>query len=56
MDYKALLIKYIQHVGECEGVTFISERYRGLPYPGFTDEEFNELQVLDRGEDTAESS
>ena len=24
MDYRALLKKYIDHVGSCEGVTFIS--------------------------------
>jgi hypothetical protein len=42
IDYEALLEKYIEHVGECEGVTFVD-------YPSdvqFTDEERAELRRL----------
>lgn len=28
MDYRELLLKYIAHVGECEGSTFIHDIYR----------------------------
>lgn len=53
VDYKALLEKYIQHVGGCEGVDFIDEvddkgrmyRHRGSTVV-FTPEEAAELQRL----------
>lgn len=41
-----LLGKYIDHVGNCEGVTFLSDHDR---YPNqFTDEEWALLQLIDR--------
>jgi hypothetical protein len=44
MDYRALLQKYIDHVGDREGVDFLAAHHR---QPGhFTDEEWQELQVL----------
>jgi hypothetical protein len=45
MDYRALLLKYINHVGECEGVTFIADHHRRPDL--FTDEEWAELCRLD---------
>jgi hypothetical protein len=45
MDYRELLKKYINHVGYCEGTTFIH-----MAYPddmGFTAEEVAELEKLD---------
>lgn len=48
MNYKALLEKYIAHVGECEGVSFMP-RYPNddSPVP-FTEEEVDELHRLDK--------
>jgi hypothetical protein len=43
VNYRELLKKYIDHVGEEEGVTFLHSRPAGR----FTDEEWAELQVLD---------
>ena len=43
MDYKALLQKYIRHVGEEEGVTFIEDRKPEYA----TEEEWAELERLD---------
>lgn len=46
IDYRELLMKYIDHVGECEGITFISDYHR--PRAGlFTTEEWEELRRLD---------
>jgi hypothetical protein len=45
IDYRELLIKYIAHVGECEGVTFILS-WDHVPKP-FTPEEWSELVALD---------
>lgn len=43
MDYRDLLLKYINHVGEEEGTTFLSwDRH-----DHFTEEEWDELQRLD---------
>lgn len=42
--YRNLLKKYINHVGYCEGVSFIGERYRGT----FTDAEYTALVALDK--------
>jgi hypothetical protein len=57
IDYRALLLKYIQHVGDCEGVDFISHvmpvgdgSYQ-TDWGGdtvFTAEEYAELQKLGR--------
>ena len=44
MDYKELLIKYINHVADNEGVTFIKEHWKN---DGFTDEQWAELVALD---------
>lgn len=44
MDYRELLMKYIEHVGEEEGITFINRQPReGL----FSDEEWAELERLE---------
>jgi hypothetical protein len=44
MDYRELLMKYIEHIGEEEGITFI----HGQPREGlFTPEEWAELKRLD---------
>lgn len=46
-DYRELLIKYIRHVMECEGVSFL-HRHEGEPTPEvFTEEEWIELGRLD---------
>ena len=44
MDYKELLIKYINHVADNEGVTFIKDTFKG---DSFTEEEWVELVTLD---------
>ena len=44
MDYKELLIKYINHVADNEGVTFIKDTWKG---DSFTDEQWAELVALD---------
>lgn len=53
IDYRLLLVKYMQHVGEIEGVTFIpdgpcdpSTHYRHLCR--FTAEEIDMLRELDK--------
>lgn len=54
LNYKQLLKKYINHVGEHEGVTFLSD-YDRSSYPEmpiFTDEEWAELKRLDEEEFT----
>lgn len=43
MDYRELLRKFINHVGDCEGVTFLRNVDRT---DWFTDEEWAELQKL----------
>lgn len=45
VDYHALLMKYIQHVVDCEGISFLEEWQRSKY---FSDEEWAELQRLDR--------
>jgi hypothetical protein len=46
IDYRKLLLKYILHVGEEEGITFLGEhRIDGAPY--FSDAEREELKKLD---------
>lgn len=46
MDYRELLKKYIDHVGEEEGTNFLSHRGSWPDSVKFTDEEWAELQVL----------
>lgn len=49
MDHRALLGKYIEHVGACEGVTFLREFDRGgygSDWPQFTDAEWQELKTI----------
>lgn len=45
MNYKDLLLKYINHVAENEGVTFIKEHCRNDDL--FTEAEWGELVKLD---------
>ena len=45
-NYRNMLMWYMNHVGDCEGVSFLSDRYK--PQNGLTDEEWAELQELDR--------
>jgi hypothetical protein len=48
MDYKEILRKYIIHVGQCEGTTFISKiNSKWYSDVKFTDEEKEELKKLD---------
>lgn len=44
IDYRALLMKYIEYASECEGSTNLGFR-RG--YVDFTDEEWAELQRIE---------
>ena len=46
VDYKKLLLAYINHVGECEGVTFLSTMYGKVK--GLTEEEDQILRQLDK--------
>lgn len=50
IDYKGLLQKYIEHVHECEGVTFIENRswplHASEGSTAFTKEEWAELERL----------
>ena len=48
MDYRTLLVKYINHVGLCEGVSFIEYYEYDLAYNGLTKEEIEELKKLDK--------
>lgn len=48
MDYRKLLKKYINYVGEMEGVTFLSDFYGTPNEEDFTREEWKELQELDK--------
>lgn len=45
IDYRELIKKYINHVGECEGVSFIQNNYLGKE---FSKEEKEELIKLDK--------
>lgn len=42
MDYRRLLKKYMNHVGECEGTVFLSPSSR-LVSPGISEDEWKEL-------------
>ena len=44
IDYRELLKKYIQHVGNTEGITFLADRYWNSN--DFTREEWLELNRL----------
>ena len=51
INYQELLIKYIKHVVECEGVSFIPfnlEDHVRYVCPSFTQEEIEELQRLEK--------
>lgn len=45
IDYKSLLLKYINHVAENEGVTFIKNTWRNKDM--FSEAEWGELVKLD---------
>lgn len=48
LDHRALLKKYLQHVGDCEGVFFLRTR-PNKNWPGgerFNDAEWEELQAI----------
>lgn len=47
IDYKLLLWKYIQHIGEIEGFTYIQGDITNIFYDRFTEEEQKELVSLD---------
>lgn len=47
IDHRELLVKYIYHVGDCEGVSFIGGS-RHWENTIFTEAEWNELIKLDR--------
>lgn len=42
-NYRRLLLAYIDHVGNCEGITFLSDRHKPKE---ISDEEWKELQRL----------
>jgi len=46
MDYKDLLVKYIQHVGDMEGVTFLDGDHLRPDY--ISHGEWEELKRLDK--------
>lgn len=45
IDYRDLLRRYIRHVGECEGITFMPPRHESEIV--FTADEIAELRRLD---------
>lgn len=51
VDYHKLLKKYIEHVGSCEGVTFLADYKRNDSGGIFTDEEWKELGKLEEEHD-----
>jgi hypothetical protein len=48
LDYRTLLIKYINHVGLCEGLSFIECYEFDMVHHGLTEEEIAELKKLDK--------
>lgn len=48
IDYRALLLKYIAHVGQEEGETYIDRLEGADYYPQFSQEEVAELLKLDK--------
>lgn len=47
IDYRELLRKYIAHVCEEEGLTFIGSPYTNRAPSPFSEEEISELEALD---------
>ena len=47
MDYRQLLIKYINHIGNMEGISYIERFEKDMKSVGITDEEIKELKILD---------
>lgn len=48
MDYRALLVKYVEWIRECEGVSFIDSGEAFVePHSHFTPEGWAELQRID---------
>jgi hypothetical protein len=45
IDYRALLVKYMNYVGEAAGTTYVHLATRN---DGFTDAELAELRIIDR--------
>jgi hypothetical protein len=52
VDYRELLQKYIDHVGECEGVTYIRLKHRKVGQ--FTEPEWQALRELDGTSDATD--
>jgi hypothetical protein len=48
IDYRALMVKYMAHVCEFEGTTYVRDDHRGRTRVRFTDEEFEALSAMDR--------
>ena len=49
MDYRNLLLKYMQHVGDCEGSTFVEQLgFYARSQVEFSDEEVHELKAIER--------
>lgn len=48
INHRELLKKYINHVGVCEGTTYLNDWHQGAYGADFTDEEWSELQRLDQ--------
>jgi len=44
MDYRVLLLKYINHVGRIEGTDFLGDFYSSVGF--FTQEEWDEINKL----------
>jgi hypothetical protein len=47
-EYKELLKKYIQHIKQCEGISFISKIGSPESEVFFTDDEWHKLMELER--------
>lgn len=47
MDYRELLMKYIAHVGDCEGITYVHHIGQRSDSVKFTEDEKAELKRLD---------
>ena len=50
MNYRELLKKYIEHVAECEGITFLRDQDRYDSLDVISDDEWAELQTIDSEE------
>jgi len=51
MDYKDLLVRYIKHIVECEGVDFLSQSYINEGDVEFSEDDINELKKLSKDYD-----